>query len=316
ERLRQVFTFQPLLVGGNPFQTTSIYLLIHWLERKWGVFFPKGGTGAIVKGLVRLLEELGAEIHYNSPVERIEVKDGGVRSVHTSNGKQIDCDLVVSNADPVVAYSKWIDRGLRSKHSDRSLSRRRSSMGLFVAYFGSKKLYPELAHHTIVMGPRYKGLLDDIFNRRVLSEDFSLYLHAPTRSDPGLAPEGHEAFYVLSPVPNNKSGINWEKTGAEYFDRIMTSLDRGVIPGIKSNLVTSKFITPDYFETSLRSADGAGFGLEPRFSQSAYFRFHNRSEDIRGLYFVGASTHPGAGVPGVLCSAKVLDRMIPPAPVV
>ena len=311
ERLRQAFSFQPLLVGGNPFRVTSIYLLIHWLERKWGVWFAHGGTTSIVQAMTRLLDELGVEIRLNTPAERIEVADGQVRAVHTAGGERIPTGLVVANADPLHVYRDLIGPEHRRRHSNRALRRRKLSMGLFVGYFGTRKKYPGLAHHTILLGPRYRELLEDIFDRKVLAGDFSLYLHAPTRTDPSLAPPGHEAFYVLSPVPNNRSGIDWKREGPRYFERILRHLDRTYLPGLRANLVTSFHVTPDYFENTLRSTHGAGFGIEPRLSQSAYFRFHNESEDIQGLFFVGAGTHPGAGVPGVLATAKVLERVIP-----
>lgn len=310
ERLRQVFTFQPLLVGGNPYKTPSIYLLIHWLERKWGVWFPRGGTHAVVQALVRLLAEIDVPVRVNSAVEHIEVENGRASSVTLTDGTRIECSAVVSNADPTTVYSKLIDARHRPSHSDRSLARRTPSMSLFVGYFGTNKPFPDAAHHTIVLGPRYKGLLDDIFTRKVLADDFSLYLHAPSRTDPGLAPAGHEAFYVLSPVPNQRSGIDWEKVGPAYYDRILESVEERVLPGLRASMCTSLSIDPRHFEGSLRSAAGAAFGLEPTLTQSAYFRFHNRSEDIGGLYFVGASTHPGAGVPGVLASAKVLEKVV------
>jgi phytoene desaturase len=313
ERLRQAFSFQPLLVGGNPFRVTSIYLLIHWLERKWGVHFAMGGTTRIVSGLVRLLDELGVTVRLGTAVERIDVEHGRVRGVILDDGSRIDAATVVANGDPMHVYGELIAPEHRRVNSDRSLRRRKLSMGLFVAYFGTRKTYPELAHHTILLGPRYRELLDDIFDRKVLADDFSLYLHAPTRTDPSLAPPGHEAFYVLSPVPNNRSGIDWSVEGDRYMNRILDSLDRTYLPGLRENLVTSFHVTPDYFERELRSVAGAGFSIEPRLSQSAHFRFHNRANDIRGLYLVGAGTHPGAGIPGVLCSAKVLDRLIPPA---
>ncbi len=210
ERLRQVFSFQPLLVGGNPFQTSSIYLLIHWLERKWGVHFAKGGTTAIVQGLVRLLEDIGVDVHLNAPVEQITVANGAVSGVQIERGTHMPADLVVSNADPTMVYSHLIAPEHRRVNTDSRVAKRRQSMSLFVVYFGAKQTWTDLAHHTIVLGPRYKGLLNDIFNRRVLADDFSLYLHAPTRSDASVAPPGHENLYVLSPVPNQKSGINWE----------------------------------------------------------------------------------------------------------
>lgn len=314
ERLRQVFTFQPLLVGGNPFQTTSIYMLIHWLERKWGVHFPKGGTTSIICALVRLLHELDVEVRLNSPVAQIEVEQGRAVAVRTESGERIACSMVISNADPQYTYKELIDPVHRRKHTDRAINRVKPSMGLFVAYFGTDRLYPELAHHTIILGPRYKELLDDIFNKLVLADDFSLYLHAPTRSDPDLAPKGHEGFYVLSPVPNNRSGIDWERKQDVYLDKILEFLEASHIPDLRKHLVTKFCVTPDYFEQRLRSIDGAGFGPEPKLSQSAYFRFHNRSEDVDGLYFVGAGTHPGAGLPGVLCTAKVVDAQIPELP--
>lgn len=313
ERLRQALTFEPLLVGGNPFSTTSIYLLIHWLERKWGVHFAMGGTTAIVSALVRLLGEMDVDVRMNAPVERIEVSGGRVAAVTTEDGVRVPADVVVSNADPSRVYGRMIDASHRRRNTDRALGRRRQSMSLFVAYFGSRKQFPELAHHTIVLGPRYKPLLNDIFSRRVLADDFSLYLHAPTRTDPSLAPPGHEGFYVLSPVPNNRAGIDWSRQAQPYFDRIRDELERRLLPGLGESPVKPFFLTPDDFEHTLRSQDGAAFGLEPILTQSAYFRYHNRSDDVGGLYFVGAGTHPGGGVPGVLCSAKVLDRIVPDA---
>ncbi|MEQ9500425.1 MAG: phytoene desaturase [Deltaproteobacteria bacterium] len=311
ERLRQVFSFQPLLVGGHPFRVTSIYALIHWLERKWGVYFAKGGTGALVAALVRLLEEVGVTIRYSAPINRIDVDDGGrARSVVLESGERIDGEIVVCNADPSVVYAHMIDPRFRKKHTDRRIKRLDQSMGLFVGYFGTDRTYPELAHHTIVLGPRYRGLLDDIFQSKVLAEDFSLYLHAPTRTDPSMAPEGHEAFYVLSPVPNNVSGIDWRQEGERYFERILAELERRVLPELSKHLTTRFFVTPNYFATELRSMNGAAFGIEPTLRQSAYFRYHNRSEDVDGLFFVGAGTHPGAGLPGVLNSARVLERCV------
>ena len=311
ERLRQAFSFEPLLVGGDPFRTTSIYLLIHWLERKWGVHFARGGTTAIVHALVRLLGDLGVEVRLNAPVARIGVSGGRARSVELESGEVIAADVVVSNADPSWVYGRMVAPDVRRRHSPRRLARVKQSMGLFVSYFGTSRQYPDLKHHTIVLGPRYRGLLQDIFKRRVLADDFSLYLHAPTRSDASLAPAGHEAFYVLSPVPNNRSGIDWSTRGAEYEERILESLERRLLPGLTSSIVTKRRMTPREFEHDLRSVDGSAFGPEPVLTQSAYFRYHNVSDDVEGLYFVGAGTHPGGGVPGVLSSAKVLDRVVP-----
>ena len=311
ERLRQVFTFQPLLVGGNPFHTPAIYLLIHWLERKWGVHFAKGGTRSIVRGLVTLLEELGVEVRLNTKVEKLEVKNGNVVAVETADGQRIPASFVVSNGDPSAVYTRLLDPEHRSRHTDRSVARKRQSMSLFVGYFGTKKTFPDLAHHTIVLGPRYKGLLHDIFEKKTLADDFSLYLHAPTRTDASLAPPGHESFYVLSPVPNQKSGLDWSEEAPRYMDRILDHLDQRCLPGLKDNLTTHFSVDPRYFESQLQSYAGAAFGPEPRLTQSAYFRYHNVSEDVGGLYFVGAGTHPGAGMPGVLSSARVLERVVP-----
>jgi phytoene desaturase len=309
ERLRQVFSFQPLLIGGNPFQSTSIYLLIHWLERKWGVHFPKGGTGALVQALCQLFRDIGGEIRTQTPIEEIEIESGKVKAVQTENGERIPCNKVVCNADPSFVYKNMIDSKWRKRHADKKIDARRNSMSLFVGYFGLNQKYDDIAHHTIIMGPRYKELLKDIFQKRVLADDFSLYLHRPTASDPELAPKGSDGFYVLSPVPNQKSGIDWSETGEPYFNKILDSLEP-FLPNLRQNMDCSFFVDPRYFENDLRSVDGAAFGLEPILTQSAYFRFHNRSEDVENLYFVGAGTHPGAGLPGVLCSAKVLEKVI------
>jgi phytoene desaturase len=311
ERLRQAFSFQPLLVGGNPFKTSSIYMLIHWLERKWGVHFAKGGTAAIVKGLVTLFEEIGGRIRYNSPVGEIRVENGKATGVVLEDGTTIAADIVACNGDPSTVYTKLVDPKWRRKHTDRSVSRKRQSMSLFVIYFGTKKLYPEIKHHTIILSERYKELLWDIFEHKTLPDDFSLYLHAPTRSDESVAPPGHEGFYVLSPVPNQLSGIDWEAKADEYRERILNFLDATHLPGLKENLVTSFSVDPRYFEGTMRSYQGNAFGIEPVLQQSAYFRYHNRSEDVSGLYFVGAGCHPGAGMPGVITSAKVLEAVVP-----
>ncbi len=311
ERLRQVFSFQPLLVGGNPFQTSSIYMMIHWLERKWGVHFAMGGTTAIVNGLVKLLKEVGGDVTLSSPVEQILVRGDRACGVVTADGRRHDADIVVANADPSVVYRRMLEPRYRKKHNDARIGRMRQSMSLFVAYFGTKKAYPDVKHHTILLGPRYKGLLDDVFKKKVLADDFSLYLHRPTGTDPSLAPPGHESFYVLSPVPNNESGIDWREHEQAYLDRIIDSLEQRLLPGLRENMETCFSVTPDYFETTMRSASGAAFGPEPVLWQSAYFRYHNVSEDVPGLYFVGAGTHPGAGLPGVLNTAKVLDRVVP-----
>lgn len=313
DHLRQAFSFHPLLVGGNPFRTTSIYLLIHYLERKWGVWFPKGGTGAMIAALGRLLEELGVDVRLSAEVEEIEVTQGAARGVRLAGGARLPADVVVSNGDPAWVYKRLVAPEHRRHDTDRAIDRKRFSMGLFVVYFGSKQRYPDLAHHTILLGPRYRELISDIFDRKVLARDFSLYLHAPTRTDPALAPPGHDCFYALSPVPNLDAGIDWDEAGPRYRDAILQSLDETVTPGLTGNLTAVDHVTPRYFREDLLSSRGAGFSIEPVLTQSAWFRFHNRSEDVRGLYLVGAGTHPGAGVPGVLCSARVLDRLVPAA---
>jgi phytoene desaturase len=310
-RLRQALTFEPLLVGGDPFRTPSIYLLIHWLERKWGVHFALGGTTSIIRALVRLLGELGVEVRLGTPVAEIVVDGGRAVAVRTESGEQLRCDLVAANADPSFVYTRLLAPRHRRRHTDRAVARVRQSMGLFVGYFGSRRTYPEIAHHTILLGRRYRGLLDDVFRRRVLADDFSLYLHAPTRTDPSLAPPNSETFYALSPVPNLRAGVDWTREGERYFARIRESLERRLLPGLEASLATSFHMTPLDFARDLRSVDGAAFGPEPLLTQSAWFRYHNRSPDVRGLYFVGAGTHPGGGIPGVLCSAKVLERLVP-----
>jgi phytoene desaturase len=301
-----------LLVGGNPFSTTSIYLLIHWLERKWGVHFAMGGTGQMIAGLTRLLGEMNVDIRLSSPVREIIVSQGRTHGVALESGDMIPADVVVANADPTMVYSRMIRREHRPRHNDGRLRRVRQSMSLFVGYFGARRGPgdEDLAHHTILLGPRYRELLRDIFDRKVLAKDFSLYLHAPTRTDPSMAPPGHDAFYVLSPVPNMRANVDWAREAEPYFDRILESVEQRTLPGLRSRVVERFTMTPNDFADSLRSSEGAAFGPEPRLTQSAWFRYHNRSPDVRGLYFVGAGTHPGGGIPGVLNSAKAMERAL------
>ncbi|WP_258182815.1 phytoene desaturase [Enhygromyxa salina] len=313
ERLRQVFSFHPLLVGGNPFKTTSIYTLIAFLERKWGVFFPIGGTGTLIRGLVELVEGQGGEVRLETEVEEVLVEQGRAAGVRLKSGERIDADIVVSNADSAYLYKHLLPARYRKRWTDKKLERVRYSMSLFVWYFGTKRKYEDVAHHTILLGPRYKGLLDDIFERKVLAEDFSLYLHRPTATDPALAPAGCDAFYVLSPVPHLDSGTDWEAERERYRAKICAYLSSTIMPGLEDELASSHVLDPLGFERELLSHKGAAFGVEPVLTQSAYFRPHNESEEIEGLYLVGAGTHPGAGVPGVLSSAKVLDKVVPHA---
>ena len=309
--LRQVFSFQPLLLGGSPFRSSSIYLLIHWLERKWGVWFAEGGTGALVNALWDFIGEIGVERHLNAPVEALLMKDGRTSGVRLEDGRELAADIVVANADPSMVYKNWVPKSARKKNTDGRVGRVVQSMGLFVSYFGTDKPFEDVAHHTIVLGPRYKGLLHDIFAKKHLANDFSLYLHRPVSTDPTMAPPGKDAFYVLSPTPNLNGDANWDEIHDEYHQMILDHLDERVMPGLNASIETKFAIDPRHFKDTLRSMDGAAFGPEPLLRQSAYFRYHNISPDVGGLYFVGAGTHPGAGVPGVLSSARVLDRLLP-----
>lgn len=309
--LRQAFSIQPLLVGGNPFDTSNIYSLIHYLERKWGVFFAMGGTGAIVDALERLMVKVGIQIELNCTVERLCIHDRIVTGAVVKDRKRIDADLVVSNVDPNYLFRSMIQKkdqpfSLRLK---RKLTR--LSMGLFVLFFGSTRKYPDVAHHTIWLGPRYKELLEDIFQKKTLAEDFSLYIHRPTATDPSFAPAGMDSFYVLAPVPNLTADIDWQIEAPRLMSRILTALEKNLLPGIRQTLADPFWMTPDDFSHDYLSEAGAGFSGSPVLSQSAWFRFHNRAEGIRNLYLTGAGTHPGAGLPGVLSSAKVVDKLIP-----
>jgi len=309
-KLRQVLSFHPLLVGGNPFATTSIYTLIAYLEREWGVHFPIGGTGTLVRGLLGLVDGLGGELRLNADVAEVVVEGGKARGVRLTDGETIRADVVISNADSAWLYRHLVPSSARKTWTDRRVERSRYSMGLFVWYFGTRRRYPDVAHHTILLGPRYKGLLDDIFGAR-LAPDFSLYLHRPTATDPALAPDGMDAFYVLSPVPNLEADVDWTERAEPYRQAIEDHLAGAVLPGLSDEIVTSRVMTPLEFRAELLAFRGAAFGLEPILTQSAWFRPHNRSRDIDGLYLVGAGTHPGAGVPGVLSSARVLDSIVP-----
>lgn len=313
ERLRIVFSFHPLLVGGNPFKTTSIYTLIAFLERKWGVYFPMGGTGSLITGLVELIEGQGSSVRLNAEVDQVVIEGGRARGVRMADGEQIDADIVVSNADSAYLYKHMVPAEHRRRWTDKKIERARYSMSLFVWYFGTKRKYEDVAHHTILLGPRYKGLLDDIFEKKILAEDFSLYLHRPTATDPALAPEGCDAFYVLAPVPHLDSGTDWNAERDRYRDKICKYLSDTIMPGLEDQLAASHVLDPLGFRDELLSHKGAAFGVEPVLTQSAYFRPHNASEEVDGLYLVGAGTHPGAGVPGVLSSAKVLDKVVPDA---
>ncbi len=310
EKLRRVFSMHPLLVGGNPFSTTSIYTLILFLEKKWGIHYSMGGTGSIVNALEKLMKEEKIKIIKNAEVTEILTNNKIVKSVKINNSEVIDCDYVICNSDPPNVYKNLI----KSKNNynflfKQKMKRMDYSMGLFVYYFGSRKKYDDVAHHTIYFGKSYEEHLNKIFEKKVLSQDISYYLHRPSATDPNMAPDGQDAFYVLVPVPNNLSRINWVNEGEKFKDLVLDKMDKSVLPGIKENVVSDFYLTPDYFEKDLATLHGSGFSIQPKFSQSAYFRFHNQSEIFENLYFVGAGTHPGAGMPGVLSSAKVLDRL-------
>jgi phytoene desaturase len=304
EHLRQAFSFHSLLVGGNPFATSSIYALIHALERRWGVWFPRGGTGALIHAMVRLFQDLGGEIRLNSPVERITLANGRADGV-VVGGQTLAFDMVASNADVVHTYQRLLGQEPRGRKEGARLAAKRHSMSLFVIYFGLKRVHPEVRHHTVLFGPRYRELIGEIFKGPDLPQDFSLYLHAPTRTDPSLAPEGCDAFYVLAPVPHLASAdIDWAVEGPRYRDRVLAYLEQHYIPGLTADLDTCRIFTPVDFRDQLNAHQGSAFSLEPILTQSAYFRVHNRDDQIPNLYFVGAGTHPGAGVPGVVGSAK------------
>jgi len=312
-RLRFALSFHPLFVGGNPFKVTSIYGLIAFLERRFGVHFPMGGMGKLVQGLVGLIERQGNDIHCGAEVGEITIEGRAATGVRLTTGEYIKSDIVVSNADTAWTYRKLLPAAARHRWTDKKLDRASYSMGLFVWYFGTSRQYPDVKHHTILLGPRYRDLLKDIFKRRILAEDFSLYLHRPTATDPSLAPKGCDAFYVLSPVPHLDAGVDWSTKAQAYRRVIAEFLDEIVLPGFQQHIVTSRLMTPQDFHDRLLSHKGAAFGFEPLFSQSAWFRPHNKAEDVDRLYLVGAGTHPGAGVPGVLCSAKILDQVVPHA---
>ncbi|MEM6943249.1 MAG: phytoene desaturase [Pseudomonadota bacterium] len=313
DRLRTALSYHPLLIGGNPHGTTAIYLLILALERRYGVHFSMGGTGALVDGLVRLIEGQGNLVRLGAEVSEIEIEAGRAKAVRLADGERIEADVVVSNADAAWTWKHLIAPQHRKRWTDAKLDRAKYSMGLFIWYFGTDRQWHDVHHHTMVLGPRYKGLLRDIFRRHRLAEDFSLYLYRPTATDPSLAPEGCDTFYALSPVPHLDGDTDWRAHAETYRAKIEARLEETVLPGLKGRVVSQRILTPLDFETDYLAYRGAGFSFEPTLFQSAWFRPHNKAEGIDRLWFVGAGTHPGAGVPGVLTSAEVVDGMIPDA---
>jgi phytoene desaturase len=312
-RLRMALSFHPLFIGGNPFSVTAIYCLVAHLERRFGVHFARGGTGALVDGLVRLMRRQGARLRLGCDVARIDTQGSRATGVTLTSGETIAADIVVSNADTAHTYGTLLAQAPRRRWTDRRLARAHYSMGVVVWYFGTNRRYEDLQHHTILFGPRYRDLIGDIFDRKILADDFSLYLHRPTASDPSLAPAGCDAFYALVPVPHLAGGTDWRIAAEPLRQRIEDRLSDTLLPDLRSHIVSSRLTTPLEFERDFLSLHGAAFGMEPRFLQSAWFRPHNRSEDIEHLYLVGAGTHPGAGLPGVLSSAKILDSIVPHA---
>ena len=311
EKLRRMLSMHPLLVGGNPFTTTSIYGLILYLEKKWGIHYSMGGTGKIIKGFEKLMNEVGIEIIKDNEVTKIISNNNKITGVQLNNHTNIEADNVICNADPPAVYEKLLNGNENSSFLFKwKKNRMEYSMGLFVYYFGTKKIYNNVEHHTIKFGNKYKEHLDDIFDKKKLNKDISYYLHRPSATDKSMAPEGNDCFYVLVPVPNNQSGIDWNVEGEKIKNLVVDKMEKDLMPNLKDNIIEDFYLTPDYFEKDLNTKFGSGFSIQPKFTQSAYFRFHNKSEIYDGLYFVGAGTHPGAGVPGVLSSAKVLDKIL------
>jgi len=310
EKLRRMLSMHPLLVGGNPFTTTSIYGLILYLEKKWGIHYSMGGTGNIIKGLEKLMTEEGIEIIKGQEVKNIISLNNKIEGVKLDNQKEINANNVICNADPPAVYERLLNQTKTNSLFEWKQKRMEYSMGLFVYYFGTKKTYLNVKHHTIKFGDKYKEHLNDIFDKKKLNNDISYYLHRPSATDKSMAPEGNDCFYVLVPVPNNQSKLDWKIEGEKMKNLVIDKMEKALLPNLRENIVEDFYLTPDYFEKELNTKFGSGFSIQPKFTQSAYFRFHNKSEVCEGLYFVGAGTHPGAGVPGVLSSAKVLDKII------
>ena len=310
DKLRRILSMHPLLVGGNPFTSTSIYGLILFLEKKWGIHYSMGGTGQIINGLEKLMREEGINVIKEKEVKDFIIDRDKINGVILDDKRIILADNVVCNADPPAIYEKLINKKKTNLIFKWKKNRMEYSMGLFVYYFGTKIKYDKVEHHTIKFGNKYQEHLDDIFNKKKLNEDISYYLHRPSATDSSMSPKGKDCFYVLVPVPNNQSGIDWSTEGERMKNLVINKMQKDLLPDLKENIVDDFYLTPDYFEKELNTKFGSGFSIQPKFSQSAYFRFHNKSEIFKGLYFVGAGTHPGAGVPGVLSSAKVLDKIL------
>jgi phytoene desaturase len=310
ERNLFLFSFHPLFIGGSPFRAPSVYIMIPYLERKGGVWFARGGMYSLVSAFARVFEELGGTIRTNAEVDEILVEGGRARGLRV-NGETVATDAVVSNADVTWTYRHLVKPEYRRKWTDRALDRLHVSMSCFLLYIGTRRRYEQLKHHTLILSKRYKELVRDIFDRKILAEDFSMYLHVPSRTDPSMAPAGGESMYLLVPVPHLGSNIDWEERGEKFKERILSFLETEFgLEGFRSSIEVLELFTPQDFKDSLNAHLGNAFSLEPRLTQSAYFRPHNRSEDVRGLYLVGAGTHPGGGVPGVLLGAEATEKCI------
>jgi phytoene desaturase len=311
-RLQQILAFHPLLIGGNPYDAPSIYALIPELEKRWGVWYAMGGMAALVRALAALFRDCGGEIHCGRAVDEILVDERSRRAsgVRLRDGERLAADVVVSNADAVYTHQRLVPPRFRAVNTDRKLARLSYGMSVFVLYFGTDRRYDALGHHEILMGSRFRGLLDDVFHAKRLSPDFSLYLHHPTASDPSLAPPGCDAWYALAPVPHLGGSPDWERDGDALRDRIVRYLEARYLPNLSRHIVTECRVDPRHFRDVLNTPFGGAFSVEPRLTQSAWFRPHNESADVRGLFLVGAGTHPGAGIPGVLSSAKIVASLV------
>ena len=303
-RHRFLFSFHPLFIGGNPFRAPSVYIMIPYLEKTQGVWFARGGMYALVEALERVFLEGGGEVRVSAEASEIVVEDGRACGVHVNGGERFSADLVVSNADVAHTYGDLLRRHPRRRWTDRRLGRMDHTMSCFLLYLGVRRRYPQLVHHTLILTKRYRALLDNIFDKKVLPDDFSMYLHAPTKTDPTMAPPGCESLYVLVPVPNLQADVDWDRMTTTMTDRVLGFLEDWGLTSLRANLDVSRTFTPLDFAGELNARYGNAFGPEPRVLQTAYFRPHNRSEEVKGLYLVGAGTHPGAGVPGVLLSAE------------
>jgi phytoene desaturase len=318
-RLRMALSFHPLFIGGDPTHVTSMYILVSHLEKEFGVHYAMGGVQAMADAMVRVVAEQGGTVRQGAEVDEIVTSSGKATGVRLTDGETLRADIVVSNADPGHTYAHLLRNTVRKRWTNRRLDRARWSMGLFVWYFGTRGtrgMWKDVGHHTILNGPRYTGLLRDIFMRRHLAPDMSLYLHRPSITDPTVAPEGDDTFYALSPVPNlhGEKSVDWAEMGETYRQNLARVLDEHLIPGFADRLSASEHFTPETFRTRYLSPHGAGFSLEPRIFQSAWFRPHNISEEVENLFLVGAGTHPGAGIPSVVTSSEVLTQLVPDAP--